>query len=298
MPALLNGMTDINGNVCLAKAYTFNAYDAINDITGVTSYTGNTGTRVVIYKNNNQLFEVDKNDESICLNITGQTMSDWYVNYLNALVTTGYTGYTMNGITNTEDRVIYNNGTYYKIEHIQNSIDCAGTTTSKWAIIDFKTKLLWEPNSGNDFFYYETDNCGVRTGKRIVVQMDINPFSETYCEIQHIKRPSIGDTLPIIITSGATLTIPPTGVTFTGNVESVGNNTIISKGFCYGVFSNPTIEDLTTTSTGTTTFTSPVVSGLITDTTYYVRAYAVYYNNDIGDNIQNIEYGTEISFII
>lgn len=298
MPTLINGMIDINGSVCLADTYTFNVYDAVNDITGVTSYTGNTGTRVVIYKNENPFFEVDRYDETICLNITGETMADWYINYLNALVTTGYTGYTANGMTNIENRVIYNTGTYYKIEHIENSITCAGIITPKWAVIDSNTKELWEPDSGNNFFYYETDNCGVRTGRRIVIEMDINPFSLSYCVMRYIERPSSGSTSPIITTTNAVLTTPPTGVTFTGNVESVGNNTIISKGFCYGVFSNPTIEDLTTTSTGTTTFTSPVVNGLITDTTYYVRAYAVYYNNDIGNSIQNIEYGTEISFII
>ena len=298
MAALLNGMIDVNGSVCLAKAYTFNSYNSINDITGVTSYTGNTGTRVVIYKNNNQLFQVDINDEAICLNVTGQTMSNWYNNYLNSLVTTGYTGYTINGETGIEERIIHNNGDYYRIDHIENSNICTGSTTPKWAIIDPETNTLWSTSSGRNFFYYEMDNCGLRTGRMFVIQMDINPFSNTYTTTQNIKRPVSGETSPIIFTNSAVITIPATGVTFSGTINSLGNNTIISKGFCYGVFSNPTIEDLTTTSTGSITFTSPVVSGLITGNTYYVRAYAVYYNNNIGSNIQKIEYGTEKMFNI
>ena len=73
-----------------------------------------------------------------------------------------------------------------------------------------------------------------------------------------------------------------------GNVTADGGAEVISKGFCWSVEQNPTIEDMfTTDGSGVGTFTS-TLENLTPNTTYYLRAYAT--------NSEGTAYGEEKSF--
>ncbi|MBX2942092.1 MAG: hypothetical protein KF860_07085 [Cyclobacteriaceae bacterium] len=73
-----------------------------------------------------------------------------------------------------------------------------------------------------------------------------------------------------------------------GEISSDGGSAITSKGLCWSTTQNPTIADSKTTNgTGTGNYTS-ALTGLIPNTTYYVRAYAT---NTVGTG-----YGGDVSF--
>jgi len=73
-----------------------------------------------------------------------------------------------------------------------------------------------------------------------------------------------------------------------GNVTSDGGSDIIARGVCWGVSNAPTIADSKTLNgTGTGNFTS-LLTGLLPNTTYYLRAYAT--------NILDTNYGGEVEF--
>ncbi len=73
-----------------------------------------------------------------------------------------------------------------------------------------------------------------------------------------------------------------------GNVTSNGGATVTARGVCWSTNHNPTISNSKTTDgTGNGSFTSSI-SGLVENTTYFVRAYAT--------NSQGTAYGNEISF--
>ena len=96
--------------------------------------------------------------------------------------------------------------------------------------------------------------------------------------------------------SGTTvvMTLSPTnvsenGVTFNGRIESVGTPAFSEKGFCYNMSGEPTITDTKVVVAGIKSGDYSInCSGLLSNTTYYVRAYA----------IQNgtVLYGTSFSF--
>ena len=94
-------------------------------------------------------------------------------------------------------------------------------------------------------------------------------------------------TLPTVITSPVT-NVTPTTATCGGNVTHNGNATITARGVCWSTSNNPTVNDgYTEDGTGIGVFTSSI-TGLLPNTTYYVRAYAT---NSFGT-----AYGDEASF--
>jgi len=73
-----------------------------------------------------------------------------------------------------------------------------------------------------------------------------------------------------------------------GNVTFDGGSDILARGVCWGVSNAPTIDDSKTVNgTGTGNFTS-LLTELLPNTTYYLRAYAT--------NILDTNYGGEIAF--
>ena len=73
-----------------------------------------------------------------------------------------------------------------------------------------------------------------------------------------------------------------------GNITDDGGSAVTARGVCYSTSANPTIADnITTDGSGTGSFTSNL-TGLTTNTTYYVRAYAT--------NANGTAYGNEQSF--
>ena len=73
-----------------------------------------------------------------------------------------------------------------------------------------------------------------------------------------------------------------------GTIISDGDGSITSRGVCWNTSQNPTIADNKTTEASGTDIFSSSLTGLIGNTTYYVRAYAT---NNIGT-----AYGNEVNF--
>lgn len=90
------------------------------------------------------------------------------------------------------------------------------------------------------------------------------------------------------LTTTAVSAITSTTAVSGGNISSDGGATVISRGVCWATSSSPTISNNTTSNgTGTGSFTS-TITGLVANTTYYVKAYAT--------NSAGTAYGTQVSF--
>ena len=184
---LINQMVvDNDGGVCLRKNLNYYTYNSLvtgctcNDIIMHMNENIYLGTYVLPYKNINENFRMNILDESKCLNLVGIEFKNWINYYINALVTSGYTGY--NGSL-YEDRIIFDatNNKYYQIKHT-NGNTCQTDNTSKMGIIDNTTEALWD-GVGN-YYYSELDNCDNEIGVKYVKIKDINPISSTYGKIQ------------------------------------------------------------------------------------------------------------------
>jgi photosystem II stability/assembly factor-like uncharacterized protein len=93
--------------------------------------------------------------------------------------------------------------------------------------------------------------------------------------------------IPILSTTSIS-NITSTSATSGGNITSDGGATVTARGVCWSICQNPTTaNNKTTDGTGTGSFTRNI-TGLIPNTTYYVRAYAT---NSVGT-----AYGDEKSF--
>jgi CubicO group peptidase (beta-lactamase class C family) len=94
-------------------------------------------------------------------------------------------------------------------------------------------------------------------------------------------------TLPTLTTAAIT-SIETTTATSGGIISSDGESNVTSRGICWSTNTNPTTADSKTSDgTGTGTFISNL-TGLLPNTTYYVRAYAT---NSVGT-----AYGNQVSF--
>jgi hypothetical protein len=100
-------------------------------------------------------------------------------------------------------------------------------------------------------------------------------------------NPLDGKSLALLTTTTAT-SITSTSVVTGGNVYNTGGLAITAKGVAYGLNQNPTTSDAKTNDgTGGAVF-STTISGLLPNTTYYARAYAV--------NLVGTAYGSQITF--
>ena len=99
-----------------------------------------------------------------------------------------------------------------------------------------------------------------------------------------VANPAVAPT----VTTTAISDVDKTTATGGGNVTADGGATVTARGICWSTSQNPTIDGShTTDGTGTGSFTSSM-TGLATNTTYYVRAYAT--------NSADTAYGEELSF--
>lgn len=92
------------------------------------------------------------------------------------------------------------------------------------------------------------------------------------------------------LTTDSVVDITPEGAVVYGNVVAHGGAGVYERGVCVSTSPNPTVENTVykSTSTGIGVFNA-LLSGLINQTKYYVRAYA---KNSVG-----ISYGEEMSFV-
>ena len=90
------------------------------------------------------------------------------------------------------------------------------------------------------------------------------------------------------VTTGQVTEIGPTTAVGGGDVTSDGNADIMVRGVCWDTRKSPDIEDeRTTDGYGTGQFTSNI-TGLLPETTYFLRAYAV--------NSEGTSYGNQVTF--
>lgn len=96
-------------------------------------------------------------------------------------------------------------------------------------------------------------------------------------------------TVPVpVLSTSAVSSIAATTAQCGGNITSDGGATITTRGVCWSTNQTPTLNDnKTSDGTGAGTFTSSI-TGLIANTTYYVRAYAT--------NSGGTGYGSAMSF--
>jgi len=94
-------------------------------------------------------------------------------------------------------------------------------------------------------------------------------------------------TLPVL-TTAAINSITQTSAASGGTITDNGGAAITARGVCWSTAPNPTTADnYTSNGTGPGAYTS-FISGLVLNTTYYVRAYAI--------NVAGTAYGDELSF--
>ncbi len=97
-----------------------------------------------------------------------------------------------------------------------------------------------------------------------------NPAGTAYGEQRTFTTQS---GLPTVVTAAATA-VSATSITIGGTVEADGGFAVMARGVCYGTQPNPTLANQhTTDGSGTGAFGSSI-TGLQSNTTYYVRAYA------------------------
>ena len=94
-------------------------------------------------------------------------------------------------------------------------------------------------------------------------------------------------TVPVVATS-TTTNITQTSATCSGNVTSDGGMSITERGICYDTLASPDTTKSHLTATGTTGTFSCNLTGLISNKTYHVRAFAI--------NSSAISYGADSTF--
>ena len=107
--------------------------------------------------------------------------------------------------------------------------------------------------------------------------------------VRCVRDSSGGGTVSLpTVTTNAVSSITATTATCGGDVTSDGGDTVTARGVCWSDLPYPTVSNShTTDGIGTGIFTSSL-TGLVANTTYYVRAYAT--------NSAGTAYGSEVSF--
>lgn len=109
-----------------------------------------------------------------------------------------------------------------------------------------------------------------------------------YLQISGTFIPTWGGSVFATLSTTAATAITATAATSGGNIVSDGGSAILSRGVCWNTTGAPTIANSKTSdASGIGTFSSSM-TGLLSGTTYHVRAYAM--------NSTVINYGNEITF--
>jgi hypothetical protein len=132
--------------------------------------------------------------------------------------------------------------------------------------------MLDEFINQTEIFDPDTDGDGLLDGAEI--QKGLDPLESDY---------------PPSVVTGSITELSASKATISSNAVSYGGTSPVTvRGVCYSEYSTPTVADSKTVNgTGTGSFTSSL-SGLLPETTYYVRAYAT--------NTYGTVYGDEVYF--
>ena len=111
-----------------------------------------------------------------------------------------------------------------------------------------------------------------------------NKNGTSYGEVKKITT----EIANITINTGVISNISFASASSGGNITNDGGSNVTSRGICWSLSNNPTIMDnKTIDGSGIGSFTSNI-SGLLPNTTYYVKAYGI--------NVKGISYGNLITF--
>ena len=154
-------------------------------------------------------------------------------------------------------------------------------STSRNPTVDLSTKTF----NGSGVGPFESSISNLTLGVTYYVRAYATNSTGTNYGNEYSFTTSFGT--PIITTSPIT-SITMVSAVVGGNVTSSGNTPVTQRGVCWSTTPNPTISDnLTRNGTGIGTF-STTISGLTSNTLYYVKAYAI---NSLG-----ISYGSVQTF--
>ena len=126
-------------------------------------------------------------------------------------------------------------------------------------------------NRGTYGDYWSSTQTSVNNARMLYVATNASQLSEAVKSWGYTLR-CLRNLLPNVTTTAAT-SITSTTASSGGNVTDDGGSAITARGVCWSITTAPTITDPhTSDGTGTGMFTS-TLSGLVTNTLYYVRAY-------------------------
>ena len=233
---------------------------------------------------------------SFTSSITGLTQGTKY--YVRAFATnsagTSYGGqkeFTTNSILATVTTASVSSIT-------QTTAICGGNVTDDGGNTVSARGVCWSTNQNPTISNSHTTN-GTGTGSFTSNLTGLNPSTTYYIKAYatSIAGTSYGEqktfttsnvNKPTVTTNDVT-NIAPNSATCGGNVTNDGGAIVTDRGVCWSTSQNPTIEgNHSSGGAGTGSF-SVNLTGLTTNTTYYVRAYAT---NSVGTS-----YGTQKSFI-
>jgi|GEM_PF-2428180 len=166
-----------------------------------------------------------------------------------------------------------------------------GKGTLTWSVVENVPWLTANPTSGStttqkSSVVITVDRTGLAEGS---YSQSISIVSNGGVQIITVSMTVTNPNSPKLITGNA-INISQTTADIIGTISSLGLGSILKYGHCYSTLPNPTINDKKT-DLGTTSsvgqFTSSL-TGLLGNTTYYIRAYAI---NSLGTG-----YSTQVTF--
>ena len=229
-------------------------------------------------------------------NMTGLTLDTYY--YVRAYATnnigTTYgqqlTFTTLDGLPSVTTATVTN--------ITATTAESGGEVTSDGGFDVTARGVVWSQNPLPDLQNnegYTTDGAG--SGSFISILTDLSIVTDYY--VRAYATNSIGttyglevsfatlDSLPSV-TTAPVINITATTATSGGDVILEGSTPVIQKGVCWSTNSNPNIDDnITNDGDGIGPFISQL-TGLINETTYYLRAYAI--------NAAGPAYGAQVEF--
>jgi len=167
------------------------------------------------------------------------------------------------------------------------TVDNGGSVTSRgvcWSTNQNPTIIDSKTADGTGTGIFTSSITGLLSGTTYYVRAYATNSAGTGYGSQ-ISFTTVG--LPTVTTTPITI-ITNTTASSGGNVTAAGGATVTDRGVCWSLSQNPTISDnKTSNGTGTGSFTISI-TGLVSGTSYYARAYAT--------NSAGTSYGNEVSF--
>jgi hypothetical protein len=268
------GMEGLDGHIYIYNNTFYNNNAAQNGYSYFIYQDTDRGTAYVYIKNN--IFYTNLSEDNL-----GDGMALY--NYVNK--TYWIPDYNCYYRINNSLRVWGGNGSFYTLNQRTTVTSALGWESANTLTVD---PLFTDPENG-DFSLQSTSTAKSAGTPLADVTTDFfgNPFNATAPSMGAIQYGAASATIPTVTTSSVT-DVSINTATCGGNVTYDGSSNVTSRGVCWNTSGTPTISDTyTSDGTGTGAFTSSI-TGLLSNTTYYVRAYAT---NSIGTG-----YGSVNSF--